>query len=208
MNNMQTVTSKKKVLAMYSSVSRRFALLLALCSIAAQPVSADHGRTTGSLAVSPSGSATYSLPIWTPPGPNGVQPSISVNYNSQGGKGLLGVGWNLAAGGSIERCNRTKHQDGDAGAIALTSSDRFCLNGNRLRLISGTYGVAGSVYNTEFADYSRITAYGAAGSGPAYFMVEAKNGITYEYGNSTSSRVFPGVSPSVSTTAYRWMLNK
>ncbi len=207
MNNMQTVTSKKKVLAMYSSVSRRCALVLALCSVGAQSASADHGRTTGSLAVSPSGTATYSVPIWTPPGPNGVQPSISVNYNSQGGKGLLGVGWDLSAGGSIERCNRTKHQDGDAGAIALTSSDRFCLNGNRLRLISGTYGAAGSVYSTEFADYSRITAYSAAGSGPAYFIVEAKNGLTYEYGNSTSSRVFPGVSP-VSTTAYRWMLNK
>ena len=155
-----------------------------------------------SFNVSPSGAATYSIPIWTPPGPNGVTPSLSLSYSSQGGNGLAGVGWNLAAVSSIERCNRTKHQDGNGGAIELTSSDRFCMGGNRLRLASGTYGAAGSVYHTEIADYSRITAYGTAGNGPQYFIVEAKNGLKYEYGNTASSRVLLG------GTALRWMLNK
>ena len=192
---------------MYSSVSRRFALVLAMCFVAAQVASADHGRTAGAFAVSPSGGATYSVPIWTPPGPNGVQPTISVDYNSQADNGLLGVGWKLSVGAVIERCNRTTHQDGDARSIDLILNDRFCLGGNRLRLISGTYGVAGSVYATEFADDSRITAYGTLGGGPEYFIVEGKNGITQEYGRTSNSRVVPGVTP-VATTPYRWMLNK
>jgi YD repeat-containing protein len=40
------------------------------------------------------------------------------------------------------------------------------------------------------------------GNGPQYFVVEAKNGLKYEYGNSTSSRVVLG------GTVLRWMLNK
>jgi hypothetical protein len=68
----------------------------------------DFGRTPGGFAVS-GGSASYSIPIWTPPGPNGLTPSISMNYNSQAENGLGGVGWALGAVSSIERCTRTKH---------------------------------------------------------------------------------------------------
>src|SRR5688572_25651581 len=135
--------------------------LLWLTSVA---LAVDHGRTVGSFSVSPTGAATYSIPIWTPPGPNGVTPSLSLSYSSQGGNGLGGVGWNLNATFAIERCSRTKHQDGDAGAIELSMNDRFCISGNRLRLGGGTYGAANSVYFTEIADYSRITAYGSAGN--------------------------------------------
>jgi RHS repeat-associated protein len=209
---MQSATREKKVLAMCSRMSGRLLLLLTM-GLAIVPLNASGaGRTTGSFAVSPSGSATYTIPIWTPPGPKGVQPSISLNYSSQGGNGLAGVGWNLSASTAIERCNRTKQQDGEAGAVTLTLVDRYCLAGNRLRVVSGTYGAAGSVYHTEIADFSRITAYGSTGSpgatGPQYFIVEGKNGLTYEYGVTENSRVFPGVSPTISTTVHRWMLNK
>jgi hypothetical protein len=100
-------------------------VLFTTCSLAV-----DYGRTQGAFNVSTSGAATYSIPIWTPPGPNGITPSISVNYNSQGGNGLAGVGWSLSAVSSIERCNRTKHHDGNGGAIELTSNDRYCIGGN------------------------------------------------------------------------------
>jgi RHS repeat-associated protein len=177
-----------------------FGVVLFVC-LAEVAAAVDYGRTPGSFGVS-GGNATYSIPIWTPPGPGGVAPNIALSYNSSGANGVGGVGWHLSAVSSIERCSRTNSQDGNGAAVDLTLLDRYCIGGNRLRLSSGSYGAASSVYFTEIADYSRITAYGSAGNGPQYFVVEAKSGIKYEYGVTTSSRVVLG------TTVLRWMLNK
>lgn len=161
------------------------------------------GRTPGSFAVSNTGSATYAIPIWTPPGVRGLQPSIALTYDSRAGDGLLGVGWSLSGFGGITRCNRTFAQDGIKSAPQLDADDRFCLNGNRLRLTSGTYGANGSTYRTEIETFSNVIAHDAAGSGPSWFEVKGKDGLTYEYGNSVSSAI-----PVEGTTSIRvWALN-
>src|SRR5882762_10066574 len=69
------------------------------------------GRTPGSFAVSNSGTATYTIPIWSPPGPQAVQPSVALTYNSRQGDGYLGVGWGLTGLSSIYRCNLTYAED-------------------------------------------------------------------------------------------------
>ncbi len=162
------------------------------------------GRTPGSFAVSPTGASTYTLPIWAPRGPNGLQPSIALTYNSQQGIGPEGVGWSLSGLSSIYRCNLTYAQDAAPGPITLTTSDGLCLDGQRLRLTSGTYGEAGSTYQTEVATFANVTAYGSAGNGPAYFTVQAANGTTYTYGNGGHSQVLA----SGTSTAWTWMLDE
>src|SRR5271166_6399938 len=77
------------------------------------------GRTRGTYAVLPTGAATYSIPIWSPPGPHGVQPHIALTYNSQQGNGYVGVGWGVSGLSSIYRCNLTIAQDGAAVPVAL-----------------------------------------------------------------------------------------
>ena len=66
------------------------------------------GATPGSLSVSHSGSANYSIPILMPPGPGGfIPPRLSIDYTSDAGNGLLGVGFMLTGVSKIERCPRT-----------------------------------------------------------------------------------------------------
>lgn len=42
------------------------------------------------------GDARVSYPIEVPPGRQGMQPQLSINYNSSGGNGWMGVGWDLS----------------------------------------------------------------------------------------------------------------
>lgn len=165
------------------------------------------GHTVGSFAVSHSGAATYSIPIVAPPGVAGVQPNLSINYQSTAGNGLLGMGWSLGGFSEIGRCGKTREQDGANAGVALSTADRFCLDGNKLRLTGGTYGASGSTYGTEMETFSRITAQGTAGNGPSYFVVEAKNGLIFEYGSSADSRIEAVNSPATSTP-HTWALNK
>ena len=171
-------------------------------------VRATEGRTAGQFAVSQKGGAQYRIPIWAPPGPRGMQPNISLFYDSQSHISPLGIGWSLAGLGEIARCNKTVAQDTTAAPVALVTSDGYCINGNRLRLTSGTYGTAGSTYQTEVADFSNITANGAAGNGPASFTVQGRNGLTYQYG-LTDSR--GGANSQVlahgTSTAIEWLLS-
>jgi RHS repeat-associated protein len=42
------------------------------------------------------GDAVLNFQIDIPPGRNGVQPSVAINYNSSGGEGICGYGWDMA----------------------------------------------------------------------------------------------------------------
>lgn len=184
-------------------------LFTLVASIAATNAWAAVGRTPGQFVVSPSGSAQYSIPIWTPPGVRGVQPLLALVYDSHSSYGIMGPGWNLSGLSSIARCNRTYAQDGTPAPVTLTYADAFCLDGSRLRLTSSetlsTYGQAGTTYQTEIANFSNVIASTAlAGNGPAYFTVQGKDGLTYEYGNGRGSQILaPG-----GTTPYGWALDK
>jgi RHS repeat-associated protein len=178
-------------------------LLGALVAASAQ-AQAVVGRTDGVASVAATGSARYSIPLSLPPGTNGLAPALAITYDSRSGNGLLGVGFRLNGLSRVHRCGSTLAQDGRVAAIALLASDRFCLDGQKLRLTSGTHGYAGSQYQTEVETFVRVTAIGTAGNGPASFWVERRDGLVYEYGATTDSRV----EATLSTTPREWALNR
>ncbi len=164
------------------------------------------GRTPGAASVTATGSAQYTIPLWVPPGTAGMQPTLALTYDHRASNTLLGIGWNIAGLSEIHRCARTRAQDGQPRNVRNDAQDRFCLDGQRLRLVSGTgtYGSDGAEYRTESDTFVRVRSFGIAGNGPSYFTVQQRDGRVYEYGNTTDSRI-----ESVSQgTARSWALNK
>ena len=151
------------------------------------------GKIPGEFAVSPSGAATYRIPIEVPPGVAGMQPELALSYNSQAGNGIMGMGWSIEGLSAITRCPKTLSTDGVRGSVNFNIEDRFCLDGQRLINVAGAYGAAGSEYRTELESFSRITAHGAAAgsaaNGPERFTVQTKAGLTLEYGATADSRI-------------------
>ncbi len=161
------------------------------------------GTIPAAADVDLSGAATYSIPIIVPPGTNGVQPSLSVVYNSLGGNGALGQGWSLAGLSSITRVNRDLIHDNLVNPIEANANDRFALDGVRLNLVTGSYGLSGSVYGTEIESFASISCYTSAVTNQIAFNVTQKNGVVYEYGNTGNSITSDnGVVPHI------WRLNK
>lgn len=142
------------------------------------------GSAEGSLGVSPSGMATYSMPIAIPPGTAGIQPSVSLSYTSTTAVGPLGAGWSIGGLSVITRCGKTVVNDGTRAPVALTSADPFCLDGQRLILVSGSHGT-NAEYRTEIDSFARIRSFGTnASDGPNYWLVETKDGRQLYFGGT------------------------
>ena len=117
------------------------------CALPAQASVAAVGTIPGSFGVTPTGAATYAIPIRVPRGSGGLTPSITLVYNSQSGSGAAGWGWTLAGLSAITRCNKTIDDDGVNQAVQLTSNDDYCLDGQRLR------STGADTYDTELRAY-------------------------------------------------------
>lgn len=147
------------------------------------------GTTVGEFRVDESGAATYSIPIYTAEGTAGVAPRISLNYSSGAGIGVAGVGWSIGGLSAITRCKQTYDQDRQVLPISWSSTDRFCLDGQRLLLEDplATYGSVNSVYRTEIDSGARVFLRGDNNGEPDYFEVIRKDGSTSFYGKSPAA---------------------
>lgn len=147
------------------------------------------GFTPGSFRVSETGAAEYRIPLTVPPGVSGVVPSLSLSYNSQGSNGLLGIGWAMGGLSVVHRCGRSIVQDGSNAGLAWTSADRYCMDGQRLVAVNGSYGANDTEYRTERESFTRIVSYGSAGSGPESFKAWTKSGLILSFGATADSRI-------------------
>ncbi len=161
------------------------------------------GSIPGSFEVDSEGAAHYSIPIEVPPGTLGMSPAIQLTYNSHSPYGIMGVGWTLSGFSSISRCSIRRYE-GDPPDSTLKyfpveyptiengklDSDRFCLDGQYLKARRGqAYGADGTVYHPETSPWTKVQSFGTCGSGPCYFVVIRKDGLTREYGKSADSRI-------------------
>ncbi len=164
------------------------------------------GATEASYGVTQNGAVAYSIPIRVTDGINGLTPSLAIDYIGPGERTILGVGFELAGLSTITPCRKTIAQDLAAAPVTLTSADRYCLDGARLRLVTGTYGATNSTYRTELDQLVRVTARAASNGIPGWFTVEMPNGLEYEYGNSADSKLL--ASGAGGAPPQFWAVNK
>lgn len=147
-------------------------VVVLLSVVVVSPVHAAAGRTPGMFAVSNGGAATYTIPIFTPPRPRGIQPSIALVYNSNAPVGYVGKGWMVVGFSAILECNKTLAQD---GVVGPGEDVTYCKDGNHLRLQSGSTGpLADGEWATEIADFSRIKSHWELRRAIRYRYVESR----------------------------------
>jgi RHS repeat-associated protein len=124
------------------------------------PVVGQVGRIDAKLEVTPSGQAAYTVPVKVPTGILGIQPKLSLAFNSAGSQDdLAGVGFSIAGLPRITRCEATRYHDGEPGSVDFGPGDRFCLDGMPLVVRDGqVYGAAASEYRTAIETWTRIVA--------------------------------------------------
>ncbi|WP_259241733.1 SpvB/TcaC N-terminal domain-containing protein [Rheinheimera pacifica] len=168
------------------------------------PLKPDTGAIRAEAGVS-GGQASYRLAMPLPPGRAAMQPEVSINYHSQQGNGVMGVGFGLAAGEAISRCAATVAQDGFTANVSYTATDRLCLNGQRLMAVSGSYGAVNSQYRTEIDQFSRVTQLGGSlNQNSVYFKVDYPNGRTAYFGSAASTAK---VIHSGRSEAFSWLVD-
>lgn len=107
-------------------------------------IAVDKTKAVGQIpivsGVSPIGSRTYSIPIEVSQGMHGLEPSLSLSYDSSQGKSQLGVGWYLAGLSRISRVSRNIYFDSKTDGIRMNQDDAFALDGVRLIKLSSESG--------------------------------------------------------------------
>lgn len=141
------------------------------------------GSVAVSAGVSPTGGASYSVPITLPEACNGFQPTLGLTYNSHGGDGLLGMGWSMSGVSAITRVGADHYHDDIFDPIKYTSDDYFALDGQRLVPSNGLpYGSTNAEYDTEKAQFLSVKVPSFIDGEPGHFRIVNKAGIISYYG--------------------------
>ena len=147
---------------------------------------ANVGTLPGSSSVDRFGQAHYTIPMAVAPGVRGMQPNLALSYSSNTSNGNLGVGFGLSGTSSISRCPKSLRIDGSYEPVRFDDDDALCLDGNRLVLYSGTYGLSGSEYRTRHDSFTKVVLHGDGLTRDSWFEVFRKSGRVQRYGSPSN----------------------
>ena len=145
------------------------------------------GVIDDSYLVNNSGAYNHIIPIQIPKGIGGLQPSLSLFYDSRSSISEVGYGWNLNGISKISRASKNIANNGYIDKIQFDSTDPFMIDGQYLQLVtkSNTHGKDGAIYHTESENFSVVKAKGNLTTASCrYFEVLKPNGLRYFYGNN------------------------
>ncbi len=145
------------------------------------------------------GAATYTYGIELPPETNGLQPQISIIYNSQTTKqrpGIVGNGWSITQDYIYRDINSTPSNTSD-DAFKLILNDAFH------DLI---YDSSDGLYHTKIESFLKIqNLTGAPNVNSMYWVVTAKDGTRFRFGYNNDSELQSTLARNYSL---RWYLDE
>ncbi|WP_019143026.1 SpvB/TcaC N-terminal domain-containing protein [Noviherbaspirillum massiliense] len=156
------------------------------------------------------GDARLSYPIELPPGRNGMQPSLAVQYNSGGGNGWMGLGWDIALQSvSIDTRWGVPRYD------AALETETYVLDGEPLTPVAHRGELkprsAEKRFHTRIeGQFRRIVRHGDA---PANYWWEVtdKNGMRFFYGGTPEGGQDKNAilaDPGSKGNVFRWALKE
>ncbi|MBW3520171.1 SpvB/TcaC N-terminal domain-containing protein [Flavobacterium sp. NKUCC04_CG] len=156
------------------------------------------------------GDASLTYPLTIPAARNGMQPDLNIRYNSGGGSGWMGLGWDISVP-SIEIDTRW----GVPAFDPNKETESYMLNGEELMLETspGNYymphknphisRVSNAVFRPRVEGaFQQITRVGNSPSNYSW-IIKSKDGKIYTYGSNSTNRL-----ASDSGQIVRWMLEK
>ena len=146
--------------------------------------------TVDSLINKSDGSFNYSIPIQTPKGRGGIEPNLSLSYqsNNRTTENIFGFGWSINIP-YIEVLSKT-------GVHSMYNKDYFFSS------ISGELASSTSVLyhsKVEIGDFLEYTKSGNS------WIVRNKEGLQYSFGSTALSRQDD---PNNSSKIYKWILEE
>lgn len=165
-----------------------------------------------------SGAAAYGYPIQVPPGPGGLQPSISLSYSSQTADNSnsrtqadwVGLGWSLDVGTIQRNQNGTPnyygddtfslHVDGAGGMLIPIPDADGDPNTDDYRLADNNFW-----FIRRYISQQNIGGYP---SDTSYWLVKNKEGTSYYFGENDRYPAYPSGCPSIFMQTYQWPLDR
>ncbi len=147
------------------------------------------------------GAASYQVNMWTPPAPGGLQPHVTLSYNSQvideatayDQASWAGMGWDIGTGA----VTRNMH-----GTDTDLTDDTFMISAGGISGLLLPVSTSGGVTQYNTIDQSFLKVVDNGGS----FTAWAKNGTKYEFNKAINTNKDNGC--AAVNIAWRWVLTK
>ena len=152
------------------------------------------------------GTGNFSVPITMPPGRNGFQPELSLNYSTGSGNGPFGLGWNLSVPNVTRKTSKgipryRDEVDAQGNPVWHEEEDVFVLSG-----VEDLVHVGNGYYRPRTEGLFARIQKTRAPDGQSCWVVTAKNGVRSIYGKRADSRLF--VQENGVIKIFQWLLSE
>lgn len=161
-----------------------------------------------------SGTASFAIPIQTPPGRGGFDLTLSLRYDSGGGNGPFGLGFALAVPSISRRTDRGVPRYDDSDVFILTGAEDLVpvphensdgtTSPQGARVVGGVAFIVHQFRPRTEGLFARIERWTRA-DGDVHWRVTTRDNVNHRYGQTSGARI---THPTVGAKVFSWLLEE